>query len=550
MAEKGINFRATAGYVTDPATDTYSLGEAYPTTRGGVTFGWATNKTAQSRDRSAGLVRLGGIVFHTNGASTTTFRVDLPSAGTYRIRLAAGDTAAAQAQRILIKDNTTTLATLAASTPANQWMDATGVVRTSYSDWTSNNASVDLTFSTTTLILECGDAGGSGSNATSLSHFQFESVGDSTPPTLTGSITVTGTTDTTISISHPAGSDNVAVTSYEYSTNGGTSYTDSASTATTRTFTGLTAGTSYALRVRAKDAAGNVSSALSLTQSTGPTLSSGAFSSVGTTTATISANTTGLSNGSVYFLRRSGGSAASAATIKATGESQTASASNPQSRAMTGFSAGSSDNYVDIVQAGTGGADSNVISVGPFSTASGGGATSVTFTGPTSGTVGVASTNFTVGANGTITGTVTVTPAATGGGSFSPTSVNISSGTPTATFTYTPASSGLKSLSVTNNGGLANEGPIAFTANAAGAGTITSEPLRRNNGTLAGAVSLNWISALNVSTGALVVTKTSVTANASSVFSINDAALVQGTTYRLVWEEAGGQAGTARATAV
>jgi hypothetical protein len=95
-------------------------------------------------------------------------------------------------------------------------------------------------------------------------------------------------------------------------------------------------------------------------------------------------------------------------------------------------------------------------------------ATAVTMSGPTSGTVSVASSNFTVGANGTITGTVTVTPAATGGGTFSPTSVAISSGTPTATFSYTPASTGAKTISVTNNGGLSNPSSIAFTSNAAG----------------------------------------------------------------------------------
>jgi hypothetical protein len=95
-------------------------------------------------------------------------------------------------------------------------------------------------------------------------------------------------------------------------------------------------------------------------------------------------------------------------------------------------------------------------------------ATAVTLSGPTSGTVSVASSNFTVGANGTITGTVVVTPAATGGGTFTPSSVSISSGSPTATFSYTPASTGSKTISVTNNGSLSNPSSIAFTSNAAG----------------------------------------------------------------------------------
>jgi hypothetical protein len=71
-------------------------------------------------------------------------------------------------------------------------------------------------------------------------------------------------------MSWPAGSDNVAVSSYEVSSNGGTSYSD-VGNVLTHTFTGLTSSTSYSLRVRAKDAAGNVSTALSATQSTSST---------------------------------------------------------------------------------------------------------------------------------------------------------------------------------------------------------------------------------------------------------------------------------------
>ncbi|MDP2323529.1 MAG: hypothetical protein Q8N51_05810 [Gammaproteobacteria bacterium] len=103
--------------------------------------------------------------------------------------------------------------------------------------------------------------------------------------------------------------------------------------------------------------------------------------------------------------------------------------------------------------------------------AAGGGATATTLSGPSSGTTGVASTNFTVGANGTITGTVTVTPSdAADGGTFTPTSVAISSGTPTATFTYTPASVGVKTISISDDGGLTDATPLSYTSNAAVSG--------------------------------------------------------------------------------
>ena len=90
--------------------------------------------------------------------------------------------------------------------------------------------------------------------------------GDTVNPSMTGSLAVGTVTSTSIQVSWSAGTDNVAVTSYETSTNG-TSWTDRGASLSD-TFTGLTPSTSYTLRVRAKDAAGNVSSALSVTQST------------------------------------------------------------------------------------------------------------------------------------------------------------------------------------------------------------------------------------------------------------------------------------------
>lgn len=203
-----------------------------------------------------------------------------------------------------------------------------------------------------------------------------------------------------------------------------------------------------------------------------PVLSAPAAGTPGTTSITISATSDRASDGTMRFLRRVGGSAASAATIASTGESQAATA-NPQSRLMTGFTAGSANNYVDIVQVGAGG-NSNVVSVGPFTMASAA-ATAVTLSGPSGGVNGTASTNFTVGANGAITGSLVVTPSAGGGGgTFSPTSVTLTSGSPTATFTYTPASTGAKTISVTNGGGLANPSAITYTVSAAAATALTA----------------------------------------------------------------------------
>jgi hypothetical protein len=101
-----------------------------------------------------------------------------------------------------------------------------------------------------------------------LRSFSSDALGaapDTEDPTLAGSINLVGKNDTTIEVSCPAGADNVAVVAYEWSKDSGASWVDDT---TNHIFTGLTGSTAYGIRVRAKDAAGRVSSpalALSVT---------------------------------------------------------------------------------------------------------------------------------------------------------------------------------------------------------------------------------------------------------------------------------------------
>jgi chitodextrinase len=83
---------------------------------------------------------------------------------------------------------------------------------------------------------------------------------DTTPPTVPGNLTVTGHSDTTVSLSWSASTDNVGVAGYRVYTVSGSNHTQVASTsALTVVVTGLTASTAYTLVVAAYDAAGNVS---------------------------------------------------------------------------------------------------------------------------------------------------------------------------------------------------------------------------------------------------------------------------------------------------
>jgi hypothetical protein len=72
---------------------------------------------------------------------------------------------------------------------------------------------------------------------------------------MTGAISVSGITTTGYTITYPAGADNVGITGYEYSLNGGVYV--SVGNVLTAAITGRTPNTTDVVTVRAFDAAGN-----------------------------------------------------------------------------------------------------------------------------------------------------------------------------------------------------------------------------------------------------------------------------------------------------
>ena len=82
--------------------------------------------------------------------------------------------------------------------------------------------------------------------------------GDTTPPSTPTGLSATGTTANSVSLSWNAASDNVGVTAYDVYRDGSVATT---STGTSATVSGLSGGTAYTFTVRARDAAGNTSSA-------------------------------------------------------------------------------------------------------------------------------------------------------------------------------------------------------------------------------------------------------------------------------------------------
>lgn len=88
-----------------------------------------------------------------------------------------------------------------------------------------------------------------------------ETVADTTAPTFTGTIEVSNITSSSATLTGPVASDAVGVAGYQISTNGGSSFANTASNVVA--LTGLPAATTINAQMRAYDAAGNYSDPLS-----------------------------------------------------------------------------------------------------------------------------------------------------------------------------------------------------------------------------------------------------------------------------------------------
>src|SRR5919204_169417 len=127
-----------------------------------------------------------------------------------------------------------------------------------------------------TLGVDAFDAAGNRSNVASI-NASTSACPDTTAPSMPTGLTVGSTTTNSIALSWTASTDNVGVTGYDLLLN---SAKVASATSTTYTFSGLSCGTSYTLGVDAFDAAGNHSSASSVTGTTAACSSSSGYQHV------------------------------------------------------------------------------------------------------------------------------------------------------------------------------------------------------------------------------------------------------------------------------
>lgn len=177
----GLNFRSTSGYVTDGTDETYVLSsDSYPTTRGGVTFGWVGSCNSANRDSGVDR-RLAGINYCANDNTERTFRVDLDSTGDWEIYAAFGDTNSSQFIWFEFIDNVTRFGDCnegdSFSTNVDNYLDATCTNR-SEADWPGNNAALSRTFGSTTFFVVFGPTSG-GSGNTTITHLRLVKVASS-----------------------------------------------------------------------------------------------------------------------------------------------------------------------------------------------------------------------------------------------------------------------------------------------------------------------------------------------------------------------------------
>ena len=197
-----------------------------------ATFGWAVSQDYELDRTAAGDARLAGVKYN-YGSTENKFRIDLPSAGTWSIRLAAGNPTFVGAAKwqLLDSDGTTVLASQAyADTTFNELLDATGASHASPAAWLASNSAISVTFSGTTAYFNLQ---ASTVESCCISHLSFESASGPTVTTVSSNSATEGSSivhTVTLSAAVTGSAASYAITlAGGTATGGGTDYTSTLS---------------------------------------------------------------------------------------------------------------------------------------------------------------------------------------------------------------------------------------------------------------------------------------------------------------------------------
>ena len=300
--------------------------------------------------------------------------------------------------------------------------------------------------------VRAADAAGNLSNFSNTSSAATQAAADTTPPTPPTGLAATASSSTQIGLAWTASTDNVGVTGYRIERCTGASCTSFAQIGTTTgatTFsnTGLTASTSYNYRVRATDAAGNLSNysntapiiTLSSPDTTPPSAPSSLVATASSSTQvgltwTASSDNVGVTG---YRIERcTGASCTSFAQIGTTTGATTFS--------NTGLTASTSYSY-RVRAADAAGNLSTYSNAASATTLSSGGSSITVSITPKRGGLTVSQTHSFTATLTNDGGNQGVTWSSSGGGSFSPTT---STSGNAVTFTA-PASAGVVTITAT-----------------------------------------------------------------------------------------------------
>jgi hypothetical protein len=177
---QGVYFRSTDNQTNPTDFDAeVNFGVTYPwNTAQGNDVGWESSIGNDRRDRDTTTdVRLKGVHFASN-SSTWDFRIDLPSAGAYRVGCAIGDGGSSQTNcSAVLLDGSSVFQTIITDVniASADWYDAAGNLHTTEALFVSNEQLVEHTFTSTILRVRIGGSLQSGNTA--IAFLYVESVG-------------------------------------------------------------------------------------------------------------------------------------------------------------------------------------------------------------------------------------------------------------------------------------------------------------------------------------------------------------------------------------